>query len=293
MRRRKRGKVPTAKLPRRLADDNGDSDASDGAALSDFEETAAKSRRRLRRAPTEDRELDFDEDTPARRRPLRQATPDEPATGSGTREPMFEEEPEGIRAILLNPLVAWSAAAALLLVAVVLAVTRGGGGLDAEALARFYGHAEAEEFAQANIEIQNLAAPEAVDAALRDHVDRLERLAVRKLRKQANKSFKAKQWVETLQAAQAAAEIEADGDMLFLIAETLRLSEDPASGEAYDQYLATFPKHGLRDDGLFWRAESLAAIGEKARALELFNEIVGMPKSNFKRSAARRIEELN
>jgi TolA-binding protein len=84
-----------------------------------------------------------------------------------------------------------------------------------------------------------------------------------------------------------------DARVCFAIAESYRLSGQPASADTYWRwFIERWPENVRIDDAMFWRAEHLAVSGEPEEAAALFERIVRTPKSNFKRSARKRLRAL-
>jgi CRP-like cAMP-binding protein len=80
------------------------------------------------------------------------------------------------------------------------------------------------------------------------------------------------------------------GDAGFMFCDAQRQTGVPSALQCYLDFATAEPKHGKTDDAQFWAAELLVQQGKAADARALYEKVAANEKSNFRNSAAKRLE---
>jgi TolA-binding protein len=111
-------------------------------------------------------------------------------------------------------------------------------------------------------------------------------------RQKTEQEFRAGRFQAAVEAAGRAAALEPlDADTLFLQAEALRRASGlTEAADIYAALIARFPADPRVDDALYWLAEQRLAAGRRDDARAFYERIIAdFPKSNFRKSARRRL----
>jgi CRP-like cAMP-binding protein/TolA-binding protein len=81
-----------------------------------------------------------------------------------------------------------------------------------------------------------------------------------------------------------------DADAAFMVCEAQRQTGAPNALQAYMTFITEHPNHGRTDDAQFWAAEMLVQQGRTSEARVLYEKVAGNERSNFRNSAAKRLQ---
>ncbi|MEO1172059.1 MAG: tetratricopeptide repeat protein [Myxococcota bacterium] len=128
----------------------------------------------------------------------------------------------------------------------------------------------------------------------RQEISRARAEAADVYRRQALEAYRSKRFEEAESyAAEAIAIEDPGGDMLFLLAQSLRLSgKRNDAAPHYRSFFEKYPDDEKADDAMYWRSESLARLGQYDEAKELLENIMALTRSNMKRQATKLLLEL-
>lgn len=186
----------------------------------------------------------------------------------------------------------WVLATLFFVVVTLMVLLGGGGGVPEEELTAFFEHAHGGQYQDAEEVLESMDPSVALEGQLRTYLGDRRRAEGRRLVKQADRQFRNKNYQQALSDAQRAHALEPDPDALYLVAESLRYLDDAEAADAYGRFVQEFSDDKRVDDAMFWRAARLEKAGDKDAAKALYEQILAQPKSNFKRSAARRLKAL-
>jgi hypothetical protein len=184
-----------------------------------------------------------------------------------------------------------------LIVVVALLLFRGPGGVPPEALLAFHEHLTAGqlEAAEALVEEHGDSIPDELRAIADNAIGDLRDREVAATLVGAKKALARKKYADAVANARAALEVHAtNADGLFVAGESLRLLGRLLEAAGYYATLIDeHPDDPRVDDAMFWRGEALLTQGKQLEARPLFERVIAIEKSNFARSAARRIEQID
>ncbi len=170
----------------------------------------------------------------------------------------------------------------------------GDGGIDPDLLGTFLQQVQQKDFTGASISLSELEAPEALHGQLLDSLNRSKNRSIDSDKRKAKERYRQKKFGEALVFAQAVAKIAPSADMEYIVAESLRhMGRTGPALTAYGVFTERYPTDKRYDDALYWQAESAFTQGQVEQAKSLWGKILSLDKSNFKRSAQRRIEEVS
>ncbi len=103
-------------------------------------------------------------------------------------------------------------------------------------------------------------------------------------------AYKAGNYKQVLQSARKLP-APLDGDVAFMVCDSQRHTGSPTALQAYLDFTRDYPAHHRADDAQFWAAELLMQQGKMADARPLYEKVAANEKSNFRNSAAKRLEK--
>ncbi|MEL6341305.1 MAG: tetratricopeptide repeat protein [Myxococcota bacterium] len=170
-------------------------------------------------------------------------------------------------------------------------------GLPADAIVRYAVSLNEGDFDRAQEVLESNAdeLPAILVDIYRLELERSQGEAADVYRQQATRAFQDERYDEAASyAVEALAISDPEGRMLYLLADALRLAgRERESAPHYRSFIESFPNDELVDDAMFWRATALVDMGRPEEAKSLLESILGMSRSNFKRSAGRLLLELH
>ena len=170
-------------------------------------------------------------------------------------------------------------------------------GLPADAIVRYAVSLNEGDFDRAQEVIESNAdeLPAILVDIYRLELERSQGEAADVYRQQATRAFQDERYDEAASyAIEALAISDPEGRMLYLLADALRLAgREHESAPHYRSFIESFPNDELVDDAMYWRANALVDMGRPEEAKSLLESILGMSRSNFKRSAGRLLLELH
>lgn len=128
----------------------------------------------------------------------------------------------------------------------------------------------------------------------RQEISRARAEAADVYRRQALEAYRSRRYDEAESyAAEAIAIEDPGGEMLFLRAQSLRLSgKRNAASPHYQSFFEKYPQDDKADDAMYWRSDALARLGQYDEAKELLEGIMALDRSNMKRQATKLLLEL-
>jgi tetratricopeptide (TPR) repeat protein len=184
-----------------------------------------------------------------------------------------------------------------LVLVIILLLMRGPTGIPPEVLLAFHDQLEAGdlEAAEAVLAEQGDSIPNELRVIAEDAIGELRAKEVAATLEEASGALARKDYAEAAKGARAALEIDAtNADGLFIAGESLRLlGRLVEAAEYYATFIEEHPDDARLDDALFWKGESLLTQGKLHEARPLFERVVALEQSDFARSAARRIEQID
>jgi TolA-binding protein len=82
-----------------------------------------------------------------------------------------------------------------------------------------------------------------------------------------------------------------DGDAAFMTCDSQRQTGAPAALDCYLEFAKSYPTHHRVDDAQFWAADLYTSQGKAKEARALYEKVAANEKSNFRTSAAKRLEK--